>query len=391
MKKKLLDRRGAAIELAIMMMVFSIFITTIVLTTALLQNSHKAKAELGIKQDIFLEQLGEDFVDAVLSGGMNTGWKPEGYKDITFVDTTERHNFGDKETIKATCTEDGRIIQTCLSCGYQKLIETLPALGHNTTGIDCHEANGACKDCGALVPVEHSWVSDTAASCTEEIIADCKCTVCGEEERRVLSALGHSFGDEVITKEPNCTEKGEKTFTCTICGHNEEQEIEAMGHAWDDGVAKDGKTCADQDGIMLFSCTNKDCNATEERPIPHKEWDEGVVTKEPSHTEEGVMTYTCVCGATELKPIEKTKEHSFNENDICVCGARRNHYILTVITAGKDAYKLHIQGIDAVENPQGIPEGSSDVIDACGSVVLKISIEWSETDNAYKITEWSKK
>ena len=77
MKKKLRDRRGAAIELAIMMMVFSIFITTIILTTALLQNEHKTKAQLGIEQDIFLEQLGEDFMNVVCrSEKKMEDWKP---------------------------------------------------------------------------------------------------------------------------------------------------------------------------------------------------------------------------------------------------------------------------------------------------------------------------
>ena len=107
MKKKLLDRRGAAIELAIMMMVFSIFITTIVLTTALLQNSHKAKAELGIRQDILLEQLGEDFVDAVIGEEDMSRWLPK-YEGVTIThDTAQTHSYE-----SGVCTVCGTAVPT---------------------------------------------------------------------------------------------------------------------------------------------------------------------------------------------------------------------------------------------------------------------------------------
>lgn len=43
-------------------------------------------------------------------------------------------------------------------------------------------------------------------------------------------------------------------------------------------------------------------------------YDDGVVTKEPTHLEEGIKTYTCtVCGGTKEEPIAKTSEHSFGD------------------------------------------------------------------------------
>ena len=43
-------------------------------------------------------------------------------------------------------------------------------------------------------------------------------------------------------------------------------------------------------------------------------FDDGVVTKEPTHFEEGVKTYTCTeCGRTKTETIEKTTEHSFGD------------------------------------------------------------------------------
>ena len=43
-------------------------------------------------------------------------------------------------------------------------------------------------------------------------------------------------------------------------------------------------------------------------------WNAGAVTTEPTHTAEGVKTYTCTqCGATKTEPVEKTSEHSYGE------------------------------------------------------------------------------
>ena len=43
-------------------------------------------------------------------------------------------------------------------------------------------------------------------------------------------------------------------------------------------------------------------------------WDSGVITKEPTHTEEGVITYTCsVCGSKKTEPVDKTTEHEFGD------------------------------------------------------------------------------
>ena len=43
-------------------------------------------------------------------------------------------------------------------------------------------------------------------------------------------------------------------------------------------------------------------------------FDDGVVTQDPTHTEEGVKTYTCtICERTKEESIEKTSEHVFGD------------------------------------------------------------------------------
>lgn len=68
----------------------------------------------------------------------------------------------------------------------------------------------------------------------------------------------------------------------------------------------------------------------EERKHTNCTWDGGVVTKNATHLEEGVITYTCsVCKATKTESIPKITEHTFggwqkyNEKQhkrICACG-----------------------------------------------------------------------
>ena len=67
-------------------------------------------------------------------------------------------------------------------------------------------------------------------------------------------------------------------------------------HAWDEGVVTTEPTCT-EDGVKTYTCSL--CGETRTEPVPatgHTS-DEGVVTTEPTCTETGVKTYTCtVCG-----------------------------------------------------------------------------------------------
>ena len=77
----------------------------------------------------------------------------------------------------------------------------------------------------------------------------------------------HSYGSWVTVREPTCTETGLDERTCE-CGAKEEYVVDALGH----------------------------------------DWDNGVVTTEPTTTAEGVKTYTCKragCGATRTEAIDK--------------------------------------------------------------------------------------
>lgn len=178
-----------------------------------------------------------------------------------------------------------------------------------------------CKNCGdrevdVLDKVDHSWelVSTTPATCIIGEIQHYKCSVCGETKDVTLSnPLGeHSWDNGKVTKEATCTEDGEKTYTCTVCNTTKTEVIPATGHQHKEVRNAKKATCTEDGYTGDTYCT--DCNTKlESGTVVNKlghTWDNGVITKEATETEEGVKTYTCkTCGETKKEKIPVTSHH----------------------------------------------------------------------------------
>ena len=178
-----------------------------------------------------------------------------------------------------------------------------------------------CKNCGdrevdVLDKVDHTWelVSTTPATCTIGEIQHYKCSVCGETKDVTLSnPLGeHSWDNGKVTKEATCTEDGEKTYTCTVCNTTKTEVIPATGHQHKEVRNAKKATCTEDGYTGDTYCT--DCNTKlESGTVVNKlghTWDNGVITKEATGTEEGVKTYTCkTCGETKTEKIPVTSHH----------------------------------------------------------------------------------
>ena len=178
-----------------------------------------------------------------------------------------------------------------------------------------------CKNCGdrevdVLDKVDHSWelVSTTPATCIIGEIQHYKCSVCGETKDVTLSnPLGeHSWDEGKVTKKATCTEDGEKTYTCTVCNTTKTEVIPATGHQHKEVRNAKKATCTEDGYTGDTYCT--DCNTKLEsgtviNKLGHT-WDNGVITKEATETEEGVKTYTCkTCGETKTEKIPVTSHH----------------------------------------------------------------------------------
>lgn len=199
-----------------------------------------------------------------------------------------------------------------------------------------------CKNCGdrevdVLDKVDHSWelVSTTPATCTIGEIQHYKCSVCGETKDVTLSnPLGeHSWDEGKVTKKATCTEDGEKTYTCTVCNTIKTEVIPATGHQHKEVRNAKKATCTEDGYTGDTYC--KDCGAKLEsgtviNKLGHT-WDNGVITKEATETEEGIKTYTCkTCGETKTEKIPVASHHwdqgTITKKATCTENGEKTHH-----------------------------------------------------------------
>ena len=147
------------------------------------------------------------------------------------------------------------------------------------------------------------------------------CTVDGCDKKQTEE---HHWDNGVQTEAPTCTEEGTILYTCPDCGATRTDTIPALDHDW-------GEWVYDSVDSHIRYCKRENCDAEdygghewgEWKPadgnthkmicdickgeqIEEHDWNNGVVTKEPTEWEEGVMTYTCTtCDHTKTEPIEK--------------------------------------------------------------------------------------
>lgn len=215
-----------------------------------------------------------------------------------------------------------------------------------------------CKNCGdrevdVLDKVDHSWelVSTTPATCTIGEIQHYKCSVCGETKDVTLSnPLGeHSWDEGKVTKKATCTEDGEKTYTCTVCNTTKTEVIPATGHQHKEARNAKKATCTEDGYTGDTYCT--DCNTKLEsgtviNKLGHT-WDNGVITKEATETEEGVKTYTCkTCGETKTEKIPVASHHwdqgTITKKATCTENGEKTYYCTDA-----DCNKTYVETIPA--------------------------------------------
>ena len=164
------------------------------------------------------------------------------------------------------------------------------------------------------------WRVCSDTSCNQEDRGDHsfvegKCSVCGYEEPK--EEHEHSYGqwsyDETqhwrVCSDTNCNheDRGDHSFVegkCSVCGYEEPKEEHE--HSYGQWQYKDADS-------HIRNCTGEGCTAFETQAHT---WDGGVVTKEATTTEKGLMTFTCtVCKGTKTQEIPMLEhQHSWSEN-----------------------------------------------------------------------------
>ncbi len=185
-----------------------------------------------------------------------------------------QHAWVSEET-EATCTQPGLILQKC-TCG-KTAQQSIPALGHDLDKSTIEKKT----DSG------HFY----------------KCTRCGETamEQHVLVDADCPDGDN---KQPTCGAAGHQDKLCTVCGHTMHTKIPATGeHHYSEG------TDYQSNGVNHWHyCLTCGARADEE---PHIwQWQ---TTQEPDCTKSGIEQQVCICGHTGQSRTKAALGHDYQE------------------------------------------------------------------------------
>ena len=198
---------------------------------------------------------------------------------------TKNHNYKPSgDPVAATCTSSGYQLYKCEYCDkeFKEILEA-PAqhkYEKQATSVEpnCYQGGHyvfKCKNCAATYEYDlpatgnHEFKSEVTQeqSCTNPEITTYTCTTdgCGYSYIKVTkSALGHSWGDWKVTKEPTDTENGEQERSCTRsgCDATETAPIPAKIHHWGETpIATTEATCTAA-ATETYQCEGCDlCNA----------------------------------------------------------------------------------------------------------------------------------
>ena len=243
-------------------------------------------------------------------GGSSTGGSSGGGSE------SHSHTMVKTEAVAATCTTNGHnAYYTCSGCG--KVYKDAAGTTETTVAAETLPALG------------HTEVTDEAVepTCTETGKTEGKhCSVCNEVlvAQTDIPALGHSWGEGVVTTAPDYGVTGEMTFTCTVCGVVRTEDIAALEHHMKEVAGKEA-TCTEGGWTAYQICEDTDCDLIQNRELIPAAGHTEVVDQavEPTCTETGKTEgkHCSVCNEVLVaQTIIPAAGHRF-ENGACqVCG-----------------------------------------------------------------------
>lgn len=134
----------------------------------------------------------------------------------------------------------------CLIVGYkgttaeQYVEHWLEMNPEQNKGLAFHAIDGEEHEFGP-------WETASEATCTSAGTRKHVCTVCGTERTESLSALGHVWGEGVVTAEPTESAEGVRTFTCGRCAAMHVEAIAKLER--EDSEANGGMSEGTGDGL----------------------------------------------------------------------------------------------------------------------------------------------
>ena len=255
------------------------------------------------------------------------------------------HNYGEVQTVAATCEQAGYTYRVCTECALEERLSEIPALNH-TPGewivdveADCTHAGSQhiqCTVCDEILQTEviqatgHSYgeIKIIEATCEEVGYAYYICEICGD--KRILTepeALGHTPGEWIIDVEADCTHNGNRHTECTVCGEILQTEvIQATRHKYGDTQTV-ASTC-EQTGYAYHVCT--ECGAEErlsEIPALNHTPGEWIVDVEADCTHAGSRHIACtICGEILQAEVIQATGHKYGETQTVAATCEQAEY-----------------------------------------------------------------
>ncbi len=135
----------------------------------------------------------------------------------------------------------------------------------------------------------------------------------------------HDWNNGVVTTQPTADSEGVRTYTCKVCRTTKTEKIDKLGADHTHVYNRDG---SDESGHW------NECFCGAKDTVSAHEWDDGVITKNPTIDTDGERTYTCtVCDYEKVETIDKLGPNHTHTYDIeaddehnhwteCICGEK---------------------------------------------------------------------
>ena len=225
----------------------------------------------------------------------------------------------------ATCLEDGTKTAVCDVCkvATDEITDIGSATGiHNTSKYEACDptctsvgwlAYEKCSNCDystyqEIEKLDHTYDQQVATESTMNSKAtcssratyyySCSCEAIGTETFEYGGFGNHIYTTYIPDENATCLDDGTKTAVCDVCK-------DATDKVLDIGSAKGHTYSTDWNADNTNHWHNATCEHKNEISdlSPH-DWDEGIITKEPTNSEDGEKTYTCkVCSKTKTDTI----------------------------------------------------------------------------------------
>jgi len=185
------------------------------------------------------------------------------------------HSYDAGTVIKeATEAEEGLIKYSCM-CGYS-YTEALDRLPHTHTFSDALSYDD-----------EYHYYAST---CAHDVVKD---------------KAPHSFDEGIVIKEATEAEEGLIKYSC-ICGYSYTETIQKLPHTH---TFSDTLSYDDEYHYYASTCEH---DVVKDK-APHS-YDEGIVIKQATEAEEGIIKYSCICGYSYTEALEKLPHtHTFSD------------------------------------------------------------------------------